>query len=227
MSAWRLLTHTKTRAIVRWHRQHIIERSTASPARRVSRRPDRHPQEDDGGSHEIVRSVYPWLHLNRVPRSESGSRGRAMEPEDMADPRTRRLLPRRCGRPTLRVFADGGGAPTDLPSLLPRTRPRGLQRHPPIREGRWGQVYEGGVRQRTPRAVRSRRGLGTTSGRDCFWEGSSPRRSASQCVYVSARAEVRVPGSRMELAPAGTLKDLMGPGDAMPISRRPSTRSSG
>jgi eukaryotic-like serine/threonine-protein kinase len=119
----------------------------------------------------------------------------------------------------------GTGLPTDLPFLFSSGQHLGgylIVR--PIGKGGMGQVYEAEETESGRRvAVKIlSRGLGDDEERERFLREGQLAASLSHphCVYVFGTSEVQgFPVIAMELAPAGTLKELVVPGTLMPPAK--------
>ena len=117
------------------------------------------------------------------------------------------------------------GVPVDLPFLFAPGQTFGPYRIVrPIGKGGMGQVYEAEESDSGRRvAVKIlSRGLGDEEERERFLTEGQLAASLSHpnCVYVFGTSEVQgFPVIAMELAPAGTLKDLVVPGTPMPIAK--------
>jgi serine/threonine protein kinase len=117
------------------------------------------------------------------------------------------------------------GLPTDLPFLFAagqRFGPYQIVR--PLGKGGMGQVYEAEEIESGRRvAVKIlSRGIGDEEERARFIQEGQLAASLSHpnCVYVFGTSEVQgFPVIAMELAPAGTLKDLLVPGTPMPMAK--------
>ena len=121
--------------------------------------------------------------------------------------------------------ATGSPLPTELPFLFApgqRFGPYVIVR--PLGKGGMGQVYEAEETESGRRvAVKIlSRGLGDDEERGRFLREGQLAASLSHpnCVYVFGTSEVQgFPVIAMELAPGGTLKDLLKPGTPMPMAR--------
>src|ERR1051326_395734 len=117
------------------------------------------------------------------------------------------------------------GVPADLPFLFSagqRFGPYLIVR--PIGKGGMGQVYEAEEIDSGRRVAGKilRRGIGDDEERERFLQEGRLAASLSHpnTVYVFGTTEVQgFPVIAMELAPSGTLKDLVVPGKRMPIAR--------
>ena len=131
------------------------------------------------------------------------------------------------------VLADATatGLPADLPFLFSagqRFGPYLIVR--PLGKGGMGQVYEAEETESGRRVAMKilSRGLGDDEERERFLSEGRLAASLSHpnCVYVFGTSEVQgFPVIAMELAPGGTLKDLVVARHAAAGRRRPSTRS--
>ena len=116
------------------------------------------------------------------------------------------------------------GLPADLPFLFSPGQTLGPYRIiRPVGKGGMGQVYEADETESGRRvAVKIlSRGLGDDEERERFLREGQLAASLSHpnCVYVFGTSEVQgFPVIAMELAPGGTLKDLVVPGTPLPIA---------
>src|SRR4030095_16315254 len=115
--------------------------------------------------------------------------------------------------------------PTDLPFLFSPGQPFGpylIVR--PLGKGGMGQVYEAEEPDSGRRVAIKilSRGLGDGEDRGRFLREGQLAASLSHpnCVYVFGTSEIQgFPVITMELAPAGTLKELVVPGSPMPMAK--------